>query len=41
MSYNLQKVRLIQYKNHKNDNNMFPTYRKVRIIQSNLSDISD
>ena len=38
MSDNLYKFRLIQYMNHKNDNNMCPTYREVR---SNLSDLSD
>ena len=29
------------YKNHKNYYNMCPTYRKVRLNQSNLSELSD
>ena len=30
-----------QFKNHKNYNNMCPTYREVRLIQLNLSNLSD
>ena len=41
ISDNLKIFGLIQYKNHKNDNNMCPTYREIRLIQSNLSDLSD